>query len=333
MSTGFYGLDHPNPNKAQFNRVRRNPNGKVSGTIVIHTAENAADLTLPDDGAEAVARYLSSRNTYGSYHTLIDSDGILPYVPISYEAFHETSTNHWAIGLSFALRTTDWRSAPADFIERMYRNGAAAAAATLAQIQSDYGIAVPLKRITRSDALNRKPGFIGHGDIDTGRRSDPGKDFDWNRFFQYIAEAQGGTAPAPTPPHPVATNPFGRPILKDDGMNGPATVSEMQASLGTPVDGVVSQPTSQFTFALQKWLNARGYTDSQGRRLVEDAKGFYQNNVKATVKTNTQYAFQRYLATTPEGQAAGLRPDGMFSHPSASIVVAQRLANRGGLFR
>lgn len=333
MSTGFYGLDHPNPNKAQYNRKRRAPHGQVSGTIVIHTAENKADVVLPDDGAEGVARYISSRNTYGSYHVLVDSDGVLPYVPISYEAFHETSTNHWAIGISFALRTTDWKTQPADYIERMYRNGAGATAAVLAEIKATYGITVPLQRISRTDALNRKAGFIGHGDIDTGRRSDPGKDFDWNRFLQYVAEAQGGTAPTPVPPHPVATNPFGRPILADDGMNGPATVSEMQASLGTPVDGVVSQPTSQFTQALQIWLNAHGFRDSRGRSLVVDAKGFYQNNVKATITTNTQFAFQRYMASTPEGQALGLRPDGMFAHPSASIVAAQRVANRGGLFR
>jgi hypothetical protein len=338
MATGFYGVDHPNPNKSQFNVKRRNPHGAVSGTIVVHTAENIPDFTPPDDGAENVAAYLSRRTTYGSYHDLVDSDSIVRYLPISYEAFHETRTNHWAVGISAAIRTTDWTTASAGFIEAVYRNLARTAANRVIEIKATYGITVPIARISRTDALNRKPGFIGHGDIDTGRRSDPGANFDWNRFFRYVNEALG-TKP-PTPVYPPAPTPSTQ--LKVDGYNGPKSVTRYQQIAGTSADGVISSP-SEFTRWLQGFLNTRGFRDYEGKALVVDGYGFRTNDgVAVTTRTRTDYALQQYLETLPSGRNMALLPggakgqyvgDGTWSSPSYGAKIMQFEANAGRLFR
>lgn len=338
MATGFWGLDHPNPNLKQYSHPRRNPNGKVSGTIVVHTAENIPDFNPPDDGAESVARYISSRTNYGSYHDLVDSDSIVRYLPIDYEAYHETRTNHWAVGISAAIRTTDWTTASAAFIEAVYRNLARTAANRIIEIKDRYGITVPVTKISRTDALNRKPGFIGHGDIDTGRRSDPGANFDWNRFFRYVNEALGNVTP--TPPQPVP--PPSPTTLRVDGYNGPSSITRYQQIAGTPADGTISSP-SDFTRWLQGWLNKRGFRDYEGKALVVDGYGFRSNNNGAvTTRTRTDYALQQYLETLPSGRdmaiiGQGERGqyvgDGKWGFPSAGAKVMQFEANAGRLFR
>lgn len=46
------------------------------------------------------------------------------------------------------------------------------------------------------------------------------------------------------------------PVSEQDGMIGPKTIRAVQTKLGTPVDGVVSNP-STMVMALQKWANAQ----------------------------------------------------------------------------
>lgn len=131
----------------------------------------------------------------------------------------------------------------------------------------------------------------------------------------------------PTPPTPIPPN-----GLDEDGLLGPATVKFQQRKFGTPEDGVISQPTSQLTWAIQEWLNARGFTDKYGRKLVVDGKGYYQNQLGTTPVTHTQYALQRYLAQTPSGRAIGYGPDGKWGSPSIGIKILQQEANAGRLF-
>lgn len=338
MSTGYYGIDHPNPNRSQFNEQRRGGT-KPSGTIVIHTAENAADVNPPDTGAENVAAFISRRSDYGSYHTLVDSDSILLYVPTSYEAFHETSTNRWSVGISAAIRTTDWASQSAAYIEAVYRNLARAAAGEVVEFRK-RGIEVPLRKISKAEALKRVPGFIGHGDIDTARRSDPGKDFDWNRFFRYTAEALGQATP--TPIYPPAPTPAPSKQLRVDGYNGSNSLKRYQEIAGTPADGVLSAP-SDFTRWLQGWLNVRGFRDYQGKALKQDGYGFRLNDPNpVTDRTRTDYALQQYLETLTSGRNMALLPgghqgqyvgDGTWSAPSVGAKIMQFEANAGRLFR
>lgn len=132
--------------------------------------------------------------------------------------------------------------------------------------------------------------------------------------------------PPVTPKPPVATG------LDEDGLLGPDTVKWQQRKFGTPQDGVISQPTSQLTWQIQEWLNARGFTDKYGRKLVVDGKGYYQNQLGTTPVTHTQYALQRYLAQTPSGRAIGYGPDGKWGSPSIGIKILQQEANAGRLF-
>lgn len=197
----------------QYNRTRRG-NTRPSGTFVIHTAENKTDKAGPDSGDNSVLSWIKQRPDYGSYHTLVDSDSTLLLAPNEAETFHCTQTNKWSIGLSCAVASADWpelykiphAGAPSRghaIIDRL----AADAASRMKDLKARYGLEVPVRRLTRAEALNRRPGFIGHGETDPGRRSDPGKAFDWPYFFSRIKVHLGQTTPTPKPPATVPPAP------------------------------------------------------------------------------------------------------------------------------
>lgn len=187
---GYYLLDHPNRAYKQYRETRRN-GARPSGTVVLHTAENATDLIGPDGGAEAVAKFLSTRTTAGSYHTLCDADSTIQMAPWEYEVWHDTSTNNWAVGISGAIASADWTKL-GERGKAIVIRMALAAREYAVWLKATRGITIPARRLTRQQALNREPGFIGHGEIDTGRRTDPGKDFDWGLF---LAVFSGAPAP------------------------------------------------------------------------------------------------------------------------------------------
>jgi hypothetical protein len=185
MATGFYLIDHPNRLAKQYGEVRRGGE-KPSGTCVVHTAENVADQIGEDLGAEAVARYCSTRSDYGAYHRLVDADSIVPMVPFGYETWHCTKTNPWSCSISAAVEAGDWKRYGDDYETRVLRNLARAGAEFVRAMKKYWGIIVPIKHITGAEARAQKPGFTGHGETDPGRRSDPGADFDWARFLRMV---------------------------------------------------------------------------------------------------------------------------------------------------
>lgn len=180
-----YLLNH-NPGTQQWGFPRRG-GAQLSGTIIVHTAECAADNVGEDTSAEGCANMIANRADYGSYHRLVDSDSIIDMLPWEYEAWQDSETNNWAVGISAALRTSDWLTMPADRRERVYRN-LAACAAEFVRYMATKGVAVPLTRITGAQARARVPGFCAHGDSGIAR-SDPGAAFDWAKFFAYTAQA------------------------------------------------------------------------------------------------------------------------------------------------
>jgi hypothetical protein len=186
MATGFYMLDHPNVVQ-QYGEKRRGGE-EPSGTIVVHTAENVADLIGADLGAESVARYCTIRSDYGSYHRLVDADSIIPMAPLGYEAWHCTKTNPHSIGISMAVRAGDWKKYGAAYKTAVLRNAAKAAADAVRALERYWGVVVPIKHITGAEARAKRPGFVGHGETDPARRTDPGSDFDWPRFLQMVRE-------------------------------------------------------------------------------------------------------------------------------------------------
>jgi hypothetical protein len=178
-------LDY-NPGTQQWGFPRRG-GAQLSGTIIVHTAECAADNVGEDSSAEGCANMIANRADYGSYHRLVDSDSIIEMLPWEYEAWQDSETNNWAVGISAALRTSDWAVMPADRRERVYRN-MAACAADFVRYMAGKGVTVPLVRISGAQARARVPGFCAHGDSGVAR-SDPGANFDWALFFRYTAEA------------------------------------------------------------------------------------------------------------------------------------------------
>ncbi len=188
-------LEENPPAISQFRTQRR---AEPTGAIVVHTAENATDVVLPDTGAESVARYISTRTTFGSYHSVVDADSIVNVGRYAWEMFHEGSGgNRWSLGLSFACQAAQWLTLPADWIEGAIRNGATEAAQMAAWIVATTGVSVPARRITPAEYRAGQPGFITHAELDPGRRSDPGHHFPWDRFLALFASLtnQGSTPP------------------------------------------------------------------------------------------------------------------------------------------
>lgn len=193
MVTGFYLLDNPQPNTQQWGYPRRG--AQLSGTCIVHTAECMADTVGPDTSAEGSANFIRNRSDYGSYHTLVDSDSIIEMVPYEYEAWQDSETNPWAVGISAAVMADGWATLPAAHADKIYRNLAWAAADFVAYMQTK-GITVPLRRITGAEARARVPGFCAHGDSGISRH-DPGALFDWDKFFRYTRQALLGGAVTP----------------------------------------------------------------------------------------------------------------------------------------
>lgn len=189
MGSGYYLLDY-NPGTQQWGYPRRG--ATLSGTAIIHTGECAMDFDGQDDSAENSARNIANRADYGSYHRYVDSDSIIRMLPWEYEAWQDSNTNPWAVGISAAVQSGRWLEIPPVRRDRIYRNLAACAAEFVTFMRA-RGIEVPLRRITGAQARARVPGFCAHGDSGIAR-TDPGVQFDWAMFFRYTAEALSGVA-------------------------------------------------------------------------------------------------------------------------------------------
>jgi hypothetical protein len=178
--------DHP-PMRRQFYCPRRDGT-QPSGVVVVHDAENATDTVGADTGAEAVARFIETRDTPGSYHDLADSDSIIQLVRYECEAFHDaTGTNRHSYGVSGAYRHRDWLSLPQSRRDGFVLNMASAASRYARWLKARRGIVIPARRITVAQARNRVPGFISHAELDPTRRTDPGPHFPWDQFLAHFA--------------------------------------------------------------------------------------------------------------------------------------------------
>jgi hypothetical protein len=108
-----------------------------------------------------------------------------------WETWQDSETNNWAVGISAACNAADWLKMVPSTRDRIYRNLAIEAADFVLYMRQEYGIEVPRRRISGAEARARVPGFCAHGDSGIDR-TDPGKDFDWALFFQYVDEYLSG---------------------------------------------------------------------------------------------------------------------------------------------
>lgn len=294
----------------QFNRTRRHKS-TPSGVCVIHTAEGS--------GANNVANYILTRNSYGSYHRLVDASTTVKLAPWSAETFHCRYTNPHSTGISAATFAANWNSLyrqPGDPGHRIIDRMAVEAADFVKYMKQHHKITVPVKRITRSDALNKKPGFLAHGDTDPGRRTDPGAQFDWDYFFarinHHLGKTQSPSKPTPSKPQPLLSKfyyPSAHYVI--DGKPGPATYTAVQRFLSDRgfYKRVIDGDAGTYTWtALQEFLKTLGYfgpapTGKQdmttARALQQWLKntGHYKAAITAKPKwdINTWKAFQTYL--------------------------------------
>lgn len=192
-------LEKNPPRRRQF----RQRYGKVTGCIVVHTAENVLDSLADgvDSSAEKVAAFIRTRTDPGSYHNLADSDSRIRLVPYWAAAYGDgTGSNEFALHLSFACRTTDWATMSKERRRGFLIQGAKSAAAMIRWVEKNHGIKVPSKRISRAESEDGKPGFTTHAERDPSRRSDPGANFPWDEFFELLDKELGRNQPASVVP-------------------------------------------------------------------------------------------------------------------------------------
>ena len=193
-----------NPQRTpQWNPRRRNGHTD-SGVVVVHTFEAPASRTCTWG-----ANFLRTRTDYGSYHWLADALGYTRHLaPWSAETWHETTVNNWSVGISMMAYAANWRKiTPAQ--RRNLIHGAALGAHRYSRWRVSQGkSAVPARRITRAQALRGVPGFIGHGEIDTARRTDPGPHFPWNDFLAEYTRLEAGAQMEVKPTTPTAPEEF-----------------------------------------------------------------------------------------------------------------------------
>jgi hypothetical protein len=251
----FYLLDHKQPNTQQWGYPRRG--ASLSGTCIIHTAECAMDFDGADSSAENCASFINGRFDYGSYHTLVDSDSIIEMIPYEYEAWQDSETNPWAVGLSCAVQADNWHLIPADRRDGIYRN-LAWAAADFVTYMATKGITVPLRRITGAQARAKVPGFCAHGDSGVDRH-DPGAQFDWALFFTYTAQALGGATLAP---QSTTTNP--------DWTDMFSSLKDFKEAVAESVWGVLEGPRGKKAIQQAVWGFAGGKRNGKAVTVWRD---------------------------------------------------------------
>lgn len=161
----------------------------------------------------------------------------------------------------------------------------------------------PLQLATSPDGKGLGHHSMGaENGVDWGHSHCPGEPIKGQKSI-ILAKAQvlAGVIPVSDPTHPA-------PLLVD-GVLGKHTISTWQHIMGTPVDGVITQPPgrSSLVMAVQKRLGQR--VDGVG--IVQDGHTVYQ----------TTKALQRHLGTPV---------DGKLSLPTSECVKAlQRRLNTG----
>lgn len=202
MTTGYYALDHTNPNAIAkgytwgfwgYPTMNQTPRA-----VVAHTTESLADQDGPDEGAENVANWFQTNDTFALYHTLVDADSTVRVVPAGLDgttvhtAFHAAGFNSFTVGVSMALRADSWPKLRRDYRARVLQRYAAETALLCAR----WALPIVLRSKAEIDAGAK--GITGHGILDPGYRSDPGAAFPWDEALALITTAMASAPGAAT---------------------------------------------------------------------------------------------------------------------------------------
>lgn len=225
--TGYYLLDHPNPNCPDRGDGRYWGYAEMQGQpawITVHTTESFADLIAPDTGAEAVANYFATSSVAASYHTLIDSDSEVPCLPAGLDnstphvAFHCYQRNTGNLGISFALRATEWATVGEAWVSAALERGADVVAAWCRRWD------IPVRRVTLAEVEAGVAGITGHGILQDDR-TDPGASqvfapslFPWDRFLAMVSERLGGAPVGGGDDKEAAEMPLYMMSMRDQGV-------------------------------------------------------------------------------------------------------------------
>lgn len=251
-----YLTDHP-PVRDQWYAKRNRP---LTGCTVLHTAEGVMDTVGPDTGAEAIAEFIRTRTTPGSYHDLVDSDSWIRLVELGHAAYHDgTGSNNWALSISFACRTSDWRRMTPERRAGFLRQGARAFVAQQAYRRAIGAPLTELRLITKAASDRGESGFTYHGLRDPGRRTDPGVHepdlFPIAEFLTHCRAALAGT---------TTTTPTPEDDMRNLMLCRDTTTGKVYASNGIQTRWVSTQPELD---ALQALIERSG-----GDRTVFDIR-------------------------------------------------------------
>jgi hypothetical protein len=189
MSSGYFLLDHRKGERTWYpSRI------KPLRVIVVHVTAGLQDMDAPDASAEKTAQYAATTTRKVSWHSGSDSDSFLRLLPATYTAFHVQGYNSSTYGHEISKATTRWAGMPPVWVERTLANAAACLRPVAAQHR------IPPRVLSRAQVDAGQYGFIGHAPLDPTRRTDPGVDFPWARFFELL-----GDQPLPPAPPPVAS--------------------------------------------------------------------------------------------------------------------------------
>ena len=226
---------------------------KIKG-IVIHTAEGAP--------AENVAKYFTINSRPASAHAVVDETQIINLLPDDYTAFHVRGHNSSTLGLEIAYWAHKWGE-NLQLEDLILYNAAKWCRTKIAEYD------IPLTRLSLDSWSKGKKGFLAHADLDPNRRTDPGVEFNWEKFLSYIDGEKPEfkrQAPAWTGRVFIYTQPYMRGAdiaqwqdavggLVADGIYGKISggkCKEIQREVGLTPDGLVGPQTWYETFKLPK---------------------------------------------------------------------------------
>ena len=198
MDTGYYLLDHRNPNGDHFYTTRRRP--LIAQIMHITAGLEDIDLIGKDNSAEGVSNYAATTPRSVSWHTGSDTDGFIDLLPYDYTAFQCVDYNSSTAGHEISKLETDWRDDNPEVIRRRLHWAAEAIRPKLIKYK------IPMRKVSKAEVdkaiANGGPpvGLISHGELDPSRRTDPGwvweggkliDTFPWTQFFAILRGESG----------------------------------------------------------------------------------------------------------------------------------------------